>query len=138
MTLDNAILGPLAAHAVLVFILYGLLMVRRRFSLADREAIKTYREGGGEPLSSALVNKNIANQFELPVLFHSACIVLYLLNADNVLMLTLAWFFVATRYAHSFVHVTSNQLRYRAPLFAVGFIAVVIMWLWIITFMALS
>lgn len=138
MTLDNAILGPMAAHAVLVFILYGLLMVRRRFSLDSRDAVKTYREGGGEPLSSALVNKNIANQFELPVLFHSGCIVLYLLNADNVVMLALAWFFVATRYVHSFVHVTSNKLRFRAPLFAAGFLLVVIMWLWIITFLALS
>lgn len=138
MTFDNAILGPMAAHAVLVFILYGLLMVRRRISLANRDAIKTYRDGGGEPLSSALVNKNIANQFELPVLFHSGCVVLYLLNADNVVMLALAWFFVLTRYAHSFVHVTGNQLRYRAPLFAIGFLVVVIMWVWIIAFLALS
>jgi hypothetical protein len=138
MTLDNAILGPMAAHAVLVFILYGLLGYRRRYSLSSREAIKTYRDGGGEPLSSALVNKNIANQFELPVLFHSACVVLYLLNADNVVMLALAWFFILTRYVHSFIHVTSNQLRYRAPLFAIGFLAVAIMWIWAMAFMVLS
>lgn len=138
MTLDNAILGPMAAHAVLVFILYGLLGYRRRYSLSSREAIKTYRDGGGEPLSSALVNKNIANQFELPVLFHSACVVLYLLNADNILMLALAWFFILTRYVHSFIHVTSNQLRYRAPLFAIGFLAVAIMWIWAMAFMVLS
>jgi hypothetical protein len=138
MTLDNAILGPMAAHAVLVFILYGLLGYRRRYSLSSREAIKTYRDGGGEPLSSALVNKNIANQFELPVLFHSACVVLYLLNADNVVMLALAWFFILTRYVHSFIHVTSNQLRYRAPLFAIGFLALAIMWIWAMAFMVLS
>ena len=138
MTLDNAILGPMAAHAVLVFILYGLLMFRRRFSLTDREAIKTYRDGGGEPLASALVNRNLANQFELPVIFHIACIVLYLLNADNVVMISLAWFFVFTRYVHSYVHVTSNQLRYRAPAFAIGLLAVLVMWIWAIFFMTLS
>jgi hypothetical protein len=138
MNFDTAILGPMAAHAALVFGLYVLLMIRRRFSLTDKAAVKQYRDQGIEPLASALVNKNIANQFELPVLFHVACIVIYLIDADNIVTLSLAWAFVATRYIHSYVHVTSNQLRYRAPAFAIGLLFVLILWIWITAFLLLS
>lgn len=138
MNFVNAIFLPMAAHALLVFILYGLLFVRRKQTILSREAAITYRDGGGEPELSAKVNRNLANQFEAPVLFHAACIVLYLLDADNLATLGLAWFFVASRYAHTYVHVTSNRLSLRAPLFAVGLLSLAILWLWIIAFIVLS
>lgn len=132
---------PLVAHAVLVFILYALLGWRRHTMVkAGRIRISQFRENhaAAEPAESLVVRNCIANQFELPLLFHACCIVLYVTQADNLPAVILAWMFVATRYAHAFVHVTSNNLRYRSPLFALGFIVLGGMWVWLGIWLAFS
>ena len=132
---------PLVAHAVLVFILYALLGWRRHTMVkVGRIRISQFRENhaAAEPAESLVVRNCIANQFELPLLFYACCIVLYVTQADNLPAVILAWMFVATRYAHAFVHVTSNNLRYRSPLFALGFIVLVGMWVWLGIWLAFS
>ncbi|MFT4001823.1 MAG: MAPEG family protein [Rhizobium sp.] len=132
---------PMVAHAVLVFILYALLAWRRRGLVkAGRIQPAQFRENhaANEPAESLVVRNSIANQFELPMLFHACCIVLYVAQADNLAAVILAWIFVATRYAHAFVHVTSNDLRYRSPLFALGFVALAGMWVWLGIWLAFS
>ncbi|MBB4239439.1 MULTISPECIES: MAPEG family protein [Rhizobium] len=135
------IFWPMMAHAVLVFILYALLGWRRRALVkAGRIQLAQFRENhtADEPAESLVVRNSLANQFELPLLFHVGCIVLYTAQADNLPAVILAWIFVATRYAHAFVHVTSNDLRYRSPLFALGFAALVCMWGWLGIWLAFS
>jgi len=69
------------------------------------------------------------NQFELPVLFY-VFVVIYLqfIRQAHVEFLALAWAFVALRYAHAYVHTTSNHLRTRFNLFASGFFVLMVMW----------
>ncbi|MGM4980001.1 MULTISPECIES: MAPEG family protein [Rhizobium] len=132
---------PMVAHAVLVFILYALLGWRRRVLVNDgRIKPSQFRENhaGDEPAESLVVRNSIANQFELPLLFYVCCIVLYVTQADNLPAVILAWLFVATRYVHAFVHVTSNNLRYRSPLFALGYIVLAGMWVWLGVWLAFS
>ena len=132
---------PLVAHAVLVFVLYALLGWRRHAMVkAGRIRISQFRENhaAAEPAESLVVRNSIANQFELPLLFYACCIVLYVTQADNLPDVILAWIFVATRYAHAFVHVTSNNLRYRSSLFALGFIVLAGMWAWLGVWLAFS
>ncbi len=75
------------------------------------------------------MRNSIANPVRAcPVLFHLCCVCLYVTEADNLLSLGLAWLFVALRYAHAFIHVTSNRLRFRQPLFMAGFIVLFAMW----------
>ncbi len=139
MSPTTAMFWPMIAHASLVFILYALLLYRRKnHTLTSMEAVAQYRERGEEGQASALVNRNIANQFELPVLFHAICLLLYITDADNVVTVVLAWLFVISRYAHSYVHVTSNRLRYRAPLFGIGFALLVCLWAWLAIWLALE
>jgi hypothetical protein len=73
-----------------------------------------YRENRGEPAESLVVKNNLANQYELPVLFYACCILLYMTEADNLIALVLAWIFVALRYAHAFVHVTTSPATWLA------------------------
>ncbi|MFS8047930.1 MAPEG family protein [Rhizobium sp. BR 314] len=132
---------PMVAHAVLVFGLYALLGWRRRILVkAGRIQPVQFRENhtANEPAESLAVRNSLANQFELPLLFHVCCVLLYTTQADNLPSVILAWIFVATRYAHAFVHVTSNDLRYRSPLFALGFVALVGMWVWLGIWLAFS
>jgi hypothetical protein len=130
---------PLVAQTVLVFILYCLLGIRRSAAIkAGRARQEQFRENRDEPVESLVVRNSIANQFELPVLFYAVSIVLFITQADNLPAVILAWIFVACRYAHAFVHVTSNNLRYRSPLFALGFLALVALWIWLGLWMAFS
>ncbi|MBZ5760471.1 MULTISPECIES: MAPEG family protein [Rhizobium] len=130
---------PLVAQTVLVLILYGLLSLRRSAAMkSGRAKMEQFRENRDEPAESLVVRNAIANQFELPVLFYVVSIVLFMTQADNLPAVALAWFFVAMRYGHAYVHVTSNNLRYRSPLFALSFLALVGLWVWLAVWLAFS
>ncbi|WFR95885.1 MAPEG family protein [Rhizobium tumorigenes] len=130
---------PLVAQTVLVFILYGLLSLRRSAAMkSGRAKMEQFRENRDEPAESLVVRNAIANQFELPVLFYVVSVVLFMTQADNLPAVALAWFFVAMRYGHAYVHVTSNNLRYRGPLFALSFLALVGLWVWLAVWLAFS
>jgi hypothetical protein len=132
---------PMVAHAVLVYILYALLGLRRQSAVkAGKIKRSQFRENyaADEPAESLVVRNSIANQFELPLLFYACSIALFVAQADNLAAVILAWIFVASRCAHAYVHVTSNDLRYRSPLFAIGYIALAGMWVWLAIWMAFS
>ncbi|PDT85617.1 MAPEG family protein [Sinorhizobium sp. BJ1] len=133
------IFWPVVAHVALVFMLYALLSMRRSTVVrAGKAQASQFRENRQEPSESLVVRNSIANQFELPVLFHACCVLLYVTEADNLLSVGLAWLFVALRYAHAFVHVTSNRLRHRGPLFLAGFVTLAAMWAWLSLWMAMN
>ncbi len=129
---------PLVAHAFLVFCLYALLVVRRaavvRAGKVERIA---FRENVAEPEESRVVNKAIANQFELPVIFYAVSVLLFMTEADNIVAVVLAWFFVAARYLQVAMHLTGN-LPLRRLSFMLGFVSLFLMWLWLVAWMATS
>ena len=71
---------------------------------------------------------NYMNQFELPVLFYVLMILLLITRKADFILMTLAWIFVVLRIAHAYVHVTSNNVNLRGPLFGMGLFVLAIMW----------
>jgi len=139
MTDTTAMFWPMIAHAFLVFILYYMLSKRRMAAVRDKGFDpRQFKENLSEPAESVLVHNNLKNQFELPVLFHAGVLAIFISNADNIITIALAWIFVLSRYAHSYVHITSNRLLLRRPLFMVGFLATVLMWGWLAIWLATS
>jgi hypothetical protein len=139
MPTTEATLWPMIAHAALVFFLYWLLS-RRRFAAVKTGSIEAgqFRENREEPAESLLVSNNLKNQFELPVLFYAVSIALYVSTADNPVTVALQWVFVGSRFAHTYVHITSNRLRHRRPTFLVGFFSLVALWIWLAVWLAAS
>ena len=132
MSPTEATIWPMIAHVALVFCLYLLLSSRRMGAVREgRAQPDQFRENREEPAESLVVKNAIANQFELPVLFYAVSILLYLVDADNPVTVAGGWLFVALRYAHAYVHVTSNRLRYRRPLFIAGLLVVMLLWIWL-------
>ena len=130
---------PIIAHVALVYFLYVLLSYRRQKLVRGGKIRRSnYRENRDEPAEGLVVKHCLANQFELPVLFYACCVLLYMTEADNLVAVVLAWIFVASRYLHAFIHVTSNNLRYRSPLFACGYVVLGAMWMWIAAWMAFA
>lgn len=127
--MTTAIFWPMIVQAGLVYAIYAL-MSRRRFEAVRSGKAKAtdFRVPAIEPEPSATAARSLANQFELPVLFFVVCLALQITAGVTYLVLALAWVFVASRVAHAAVHVTSNRLRYRRPLFVVGYVANFALW----------
>lgn len=126
---QTAILWPMIGHVALVFAVYVLLGMRRRQAVMAGEArISGFRENQNEPPSSLFARNNLENQFELPVLFHAACLALVVAGAVGPVAIALAWLFVASRVVHTVIHVTSNRIRYRQPAFLAGFVLLLGLW----------
>ena len=139
MSPTEATIWPMIAHVALVFCLYLLLSSRRMGAVKEgRARPDQFRENREEPAESLVVKNAIANQFELPVLFYAVSILLYLVDADNTVTVAGGWLFVALRYAHAYVHVTSNRLRYRRPLFIAGLMVVMALWIWLGVWLAFT
>jgi len=127
---QNAIFWPMLAHVALVYAIYVLMFFRRRQAVRHGSVkVSQFRENRDEPAESLFVRNNLANQFELPVLFHAGCLALFVTGWVGWAALAAAWVFAVSRWLHAYVHVTSNRLRYRQPAFTVGFVAVGFIWL---------
>jgi len=125
----TAIFWPMIGHVVLVICLYGLLAVRRRQAVGEGSVkVSQFRENRDEPPQSLFVRNSLANQTELPPLFHIVCIALFVTGGVGMVTLLLAWLFVISRYVHAFIHVTTNRIRQRQPAFAAGFVILILLW----------
>jgi hypothetical protein len=80
------------------------------------------------PKRTAQVGNAYANQTELPTLFYVLTILAYFSHHAGYLFVVLAWVFVVFRLLHAFVHVTSNNLYVRGPLFGLGAVVLAVMW----------
>ena len=72
---------------------------------------------------------NLRNLCELPVVFYTMCLYLFVTNGVDTLHLFCAWFFWGFRVAHSLVHVTSNFVPLRFALYVAASLA---LWLMVI------
>jgi hypothetical protein len=127
---STAIFWPMIAHVALVYGIYILTYLRRVKAVKGGSArVSQFRENRDEPAESLFARNNLANQFELPVLFHAGCLALFVTGAAGTTAIVLAWLFVLSRYAHAYIHVTSNRIRYRQPAFSAGLVALALMWL---------
>jgi hypothetical protein len=90
--------------------------------LADREEVTRLLKDVAGPAN------NLANLLEIPILFYAAVIILYVTGFANGYYLALAWAFVLSRYAHSFIHVTYNRVIHRFTVYFIGTILLWVMW----------
>lgn len=125
----EAIFWPMLAQMALTFAIYSVMSMRRMDSIRDGKAkAADFRIPTVEPEASATVARNLINQFELPVLFYMACMMLFVLGAAGSFTVLVAWLFALSRMAHAYVHVTTNRLRLRRPLFMAGFVFTFVLW----------
>ncbi|MBZ9654164.1 MAPEG family protein [Phyllobacterium lublinensis] len=126
---QTAIFWPMIALTFLICCIYAVVFLRRQQALSTGQATPhDFRLPLKEPEASVTAIRNLMNLYELPMLFYVVCLSLYAVNGATLLAVIVAWLFVASRFAHSFVHVTSNRLRLRQPLFLIGFILNGVLW----------
>jgi hypothetical protein len=129
MTIQEVLL-PLFLEVILTFVLLFWLVPLRGHDVssgATRLEDIALREPNWSK-RSLQVGYSYSNQFELPVLFYVLTILAWVTRHADLIFVVLAWIFVIFRYLQSYVHVTSNQVRYRGTLFAVAALALAVMW----------
>jgi hypothetical protein len=121
---NELILQPVVAQIGLMTLLYAWLTVAR--TLAVRRGEVEYRAfvlGRDEPIAIARVTRNLANQFELPVLFVGCVGILVAMGRVTAFDVAMAWAFVAGRAAHAAVQTLTDDVPLRGKVFTVNFLA---------------
>lgn len=84
---------------------------------------------GAEPPDYLIkVSQNYDNLLALPVLFYVISAMLLITGKVNAIQVVLAWAFVGTRYIHSYIHTTYNNVTHRMRAFMSGVVILITMW----------
>lgn len=130
----QAILIPMFVQVALTFVLMfwmGALRMRAiRLGQVNASQV-VLREPNWPPRVLQVANA-YHNQLELPVLFYVVVLLALQTGTLDVVLLVLSWMFVLSRLVHAYVHVTTNRLDRRTGVFAVGAIALLLMWVIVI------
>src|SRR5882672_2806069 len=123
-----SILWPMLAHIGWVFMLYAWLTVARMRAVRSGEIdFSCFVLGREEPHDVARITRNLANQFELPVIFYALVVLLVALGRVTTVDLIAAWIFVAGRVVHTLVQTLSDNVPLRGQVFMINFLAVLVL-----------
>ncbi len=120
----------MAAHVALSAALYVLLTVVRAPSVWGMGRLPD----GSHPWVQLekRVSANLSNQFEWPLFFHAACLLLIHAESATPSTAVLAWTFIAGRVLHSCVQICTTNVRLRGLVFTINFVAVLGLWVWVV------
>lgn len=123
--MSSPLILPMTAHVVLAAVLYVLLTLAR----APKIWGIGRRPDGSNPWAEVepRISANLSNQFEWPLFFYVACLILMQSDASH-LVLALAWIFIAGRVLHSLVQILTTNIRLRGLVFTINFLAVLGLW----------
>ncbi len=125
------LLLPLFVEVLLTFVLMLGMMVLRTSSLRRGET-QFEQIALREPNWPTRANQfayAFGNQFELPVLFYVLTILSLITRHADIVFVVLAWIFVAFRILQAWMHVTSNNVRWRGGFYGVGALVLLAMWI---------
>jgi hypothetical protein len=125
--MTHPLVVPMAAHVALASLLYVLLTVAR----APKVWGIGRRPDGSNPWATLepRISANLSNQFEWPLFFHVACLLLILQGPpESQAAVLLAWVFVIGRLVHGGVQIFTANVRLRGLVFTINFLAVIGLW----------
>ncbi|MET3691583.1 MAPEG family protein [Methylobacterium goesingense] len=81
------------------------------------------------PAPAQQAANTFANQFEIPVLFYVLVGFAMATRKADLLFVVLAWVFVATRFLHARIYLTTNHVPSRFRAFTAGTLVLLAMWI---------
>jgi len=122
-----SLLLPMLAHIGWVFLLYVWLTVARQQAVRSGEVEYGSFARGEEPHHVARITRNLANQFELPVVFYALVVLLVATNKVTTIDIVAAWLFVAGRVIHTLVQTLTDNVPLRGQVFLINFAGVAVL-----------
>ena len=134
MSISMSLIYPALAQILLTFVIMVLMGSARVRALKERQVkiSDIALSGDAFPDKARQVANNFTNQFETPVLFFALVLIAIYVGATGRVMAFLAWGFIASRLAHAYVHITSNNVRLRFNVYLAGIAALALMWIIIV------
>ena len=117
---------PMAAHVAFTALLYALLTVAR----APKVWGIGQRQDGSNPWAAVepRISANLSNQFEWPLFFYAACLLLIQTQVESSSAVLLAWVFIGGRVVHSYIQICTTNVRVRGLVFTINFLATLGLW----------
>ena len=127
--MDKAlILYPATLMVVLTLLLYVKNYLDNVKATKNKDMsfshFKTYSDKVPEYVNVS--RQTLKNQFELPIIFYFLISLILIFDVLSIGILYLIWIFVISRYIHSYIRLTSNYVPYRAKIFQVGLLSLLI------------
>ncbi|KQP73520.1 hypothetical protein ASF60_08645 [Methylobacterium sp. Leaf113] len=127
----QAILAPVFAQVFLTFALLFWLG-RARLDAVQGGAAKGRDLAMGQrnwPAPAQQAANTFSHQFEIPVLFYVLVGFALATRKADLLFVVLAWVFVASRFVHAGIYLTSNHVPYRFQAYTAGTLVLLAMWI---------
>ena len=117
---------------VALTLLVVMRLARQRFAAAragrvDPRFYKLFR-GADEPDDVAATARNLNNLFEMPTLFYAGTAIAFAGQVAGTPLVALGWTYVALRYLHTAIHLTSNKVLWRFRVFALSLLVLLAYW----------
>lgn len=124
-----AVLLPLFVQVFLTFTVL-LFLAGRRLGPVRRGEVgdEALLDDSVWPEKVRQAGNSLRNQFEMPVLFYVIVTLALVTRKADLLFVVLSWIFVVSRIGHAAVHLGSNDIRFRFPLYLVGVAVLLLMW----------
>ena len=122
-----SLLLPMLAQIGWTFLLYAWLTVARQRAVQRGEVEYGSFARGEEPHAVARITRNLANQFELPVIFYAVVVLLVATHNVTLVDVVAAWVFVAGRVIHTLVQTLTDNVPLRGQVFLINAAAVVVL-----------
>ncbi len=128
---SKQMLFPLFAMLLLVCVVAGT-MLRRRVAFMKTNRLHPQKVATSAEMSAAIsdtrASDNFRNLFEVPVLFYTIVLVIFVTKIDAPILLALAWGYVVARCFHSYFQCTSNVVMQRFYAFLTSCTILILMW----------
>ena len=125
------ILYPAISMMILTLFVYVKNYLDNRKAIINKSTklsyFKTYK--GEVPDYVAVSRQTLKNQFELPIFFYFLIATILAFDKVSQLDLILAWIFVAFRYLHCYIRLSSNHVPHRAKVFKLGMLVLIVWWI---------
>ena len=125
------ILYPAILMMILTLFLYVKNYLDNRKAVINKSIkfsyFKTYT--GEVPDYLTVSRQTLKNQFELPIFFYFLISIILVFDKVSQLNLIFAWIFVAFRYLHCYIRLSSNHVPYRAIVFELGMLVLIAWWI---------
>jgi hypothetical protein len=124
----GSLLWPMLAQIAWTCMLYVWLTIARALAVRRGEVeYSIFALGREEPPKIARITRNLGNQFELPVIFYAAIVLLVTLGQGTFIDAVAGWTFVAGRIMHTLVQTLTDDVPLRGRVFMINFVALLVL-----------
>lgn len=129
MSVQAVLLPVFALVALLYFLIARMALTRVASIKAGETKLKDVALGQNAwPTRVAQIGNAYSNNLELPLLFYVLVAFAMLTKKDDLVFVVMSRLFVASRYAHAYVHITANNVPMRFNMFGAGVVILGLMW----------